>query len=208
MKGASYVMMKRRTTNDPYSYGGQRGNDEPHPYAVMQQSTFAQETFPNDYATPYDSLTKPRKPSKWPQVNPSGPEYYSDQQTWQNTPESHAYTNYPPYQGPIHPTPEGFQPHPFYGTPSLQQMPNNPTSHPYGESLDGYGPEPYATQFQAQPTGGHLQGIMAQFQDENGQVDVNKMMTTVSQFAQTIQQVTPVVKQVSDLIKAFGTTES
>lgn len=46
-------------------------------------------------------------------------------------------------------------------------------------------------------------GILAQFQNENGQVDLNKMISTVGQLANTVQQVTPVVKQINDLFKTF-----
>lgn len=45
--------------------------------------------------------------------------------------------------------------------------------------------------------------IFAQFKDQNGQVDINKTLSTVGQFANTVQQVTPVIKQISDLIKSF-----
>lgn len=42
-----------------------------------------------------------------------------------------------------------------------------------------------------------------QFLNEHGQVDVNKMLTTVGQLAQTVQQVSPVIKQVNDIIQSF-----
>lgn len=42
-----------------------------------------------------------------------------------------------------------------------------------------------------------------QFLNENGQIDVNKMLTTVGQLAQTVQQVSPVIKQVNDIIQSF-----
>lgn len=45
--------------------------------------------------------------------------------------------------------------------------------------------------------------ILAQFKDQNGQVDINKTLSTVGQFANTVQQVTPVIKQISDLLKSF-----
>ncbi|MGM8366218.1 YppG family protein [Virgibacillus sp. W0181] len=41
------------------------------------------------------------------------------------------------------------------------------------------------------------------FQNENGQLDVNKMMATVGQFASTVQQISPVIKQVGDMVKTF-----
>lgn len=45
--------------------------------------------------------------------------------------------------------------------------------------------------------------LLAQFKDQNGQVDISKTLSTVGQFANTVQQVTPVIKQISDLIKSF-----
>lgn len=45
--------------------------------------------------------------------------------------------------------------------------------------------------------------LWTQFQNESGQIDVNKMLSTVGQLANTVQQVTPVVKQLGDFIKGF-----
>lgn len=42
-----------------------------------------------------------------------------------------------------------------------------------------------------------------QFLNEKGQVDVNKMLSTVGHLAQTVQQVSPVIKQVNDIIQSF-----
>ena len=41
------------------------------------------------------------------------------------------------------------------------------------------------------------------FQNENGQLDVNKTLATVGQFATTIQQISPIIKQFNNLIKAL-----
>ena len=41
------------------------------------------------------------------------------------------------------------------------------------------------------------------FQNENGQLDVNKTLATVGQFATTIQQISPIIKQVNNLIKGL-----
>src|SRR5699024_8132538 len=42
-----------------------------------------------------------------------------------------------------------------------------------------------------------------QFLNENGQVDVNKMLSTVGQLAHTVQEVSSVIKQVNDIIQSF-----
>ncbi|MEN1968341.1 YppG family protein [Lentibacillus sp. N15] len=44
-------------------------------------------------------------------------------------------------------------------------------------------------------------GLLALFQDKDGQVDLDKMFSTVGQFANTFQQITPVVKQVGSFMK-------
>lgn len=46
-------------------------------------------------------------------------------------------------------------------------------------------------------------GLFAYFQDKDGQVDLDKMFSTVGQFANTIQQISPVVKQFGSMIKNF-----
>ncbi|MUK89728.1 hypothetical protein GMD78_15265 [Ornithinibacillus sp. L9] len=46
-------------------------------------------------------------------------------------------------------------------------------------------------------------GILSQFQDENGQINLDKMLSTVGQMANTYHQVQPIIKQFGDLIKTF-----
>jgi len=48
--------------------------------------------------------------------------------------------------------------------------------------------------------------MMQQFLDENGQVDIQKMLQTVGQLADTVQQVSPVIRQLNDLIRTFRTS--
>lgn len=43
--------------------------------------------------------------------------------------------------------------------------------------------------------------IMQHFYDENGQMDIQKMLTTVNQLANTVQQVSPVFQQISSLVR-------
>lgn len=45
--------------------------------------------------------------------------------------------------------------------------------------------------------------LLAQYQDENGQMNVEKVLSTVGQFANTVQQISPVIQQVSSIIKTF-----
>lgn len=44
-------------------------------------------------------------------------------------------------------------------------------------------------------------GLFSYFQNKDGQVDLDKMFSTVGQFANTVQQISPVVKQVGSIMK-------
>jgi len=46
-------------------------------------------------------------------------------------------------------------------------------------------------------------GILAQFQTPEGQMDVQKMLSTVGQLANTVQQVSPVIKEIGAMIRVF-----
>lgn len=50
-----------------------------------------------------------------------------------------------------------------------------------------------------------VQRMLQQFLNDDGQVDVQKMLQTIGQFADTVQQVSPVLRQINDLIKSFRT---
>lgn len=46
-------------------------------------------------------------------------------------------------------------------------------------------------------------GFITQFQDGQGQVDFQKVLSTVNQLASTVQQVSPVIQQVNSVIKSL-----
>lgn len=69
-------------------------------------------------------------------------------------------------------------------------QPNNWPGYPNPSS----GPSP-------QPKPNVPNGLLTYFQDKDGHVDLDKMFSTVGQFANTFQQITPVVKQVGSLMK-------
>jgi len=52
---------------------------------------------------------------------------------------------------------------------------------------------------------GAEQRMIQQFLNDDGQVDIQKMLQTIGQFADTVQQVSPVIKQINDLVKSFRT---
>lgn len=59
---------------------------------------------------------------------------------------------------------------------------------------------------QPNPQGNPANSVMAHFQDENGQLNLDKMLTTVGQMANTYHQVYPIFKQFSNFIKNFKTS--
>src|SRR5699024_10314840 len=128
------------------------------------------------------------------------------------------HQNKPTYQYTSNPTPfEYFEKprQPLHWPQEIQQDTNlNQQSHPFQwhQSNLNQQSQPFAwhqemqqyPDYYPQPqTSNRPPGILSQFQDENGQVDVNKMLATVSQLANTVQQVTPMIKQFSDFIKTF-----
>lgn len=50
-----------------------------------------------------------------------------------------------------------------------------------------------------------IKNMFSQFLDEKGQVDIQKTLQTVGQFADTVQQVSPVIKQLNELVQSMRT---
>lgn len=84
---------------------------------------------------------------------------------------------------PFFPIPHQMMPLPF------QQMPQQPLQ--------------YSPPYDQQPRPPFGATILNQFQDESGQIDINKTLATVGQLANTVQQVTPVIKQFGSIIRYF-----
>ncbi|RDW15078.1 YppG family protein [Oceanobacillus chungangensis] len=59
--------------------------------------------------------------------------------------------------------------------------------------------------FMQSPNGGPTSNIKSFFQDGNGQVDFDKMLSTVGQLASTYHQVSPIIQQFGSIIKNFRT---
>lgn len=113
----------------------------------------------------------------------------------------------------------------YYKQPPFYQkgfIPNNQMSYlPYKTNSHPQGPGPYPiTPFEhfakpKQPMNWQTQqppsapsnnmqsmnNFKAYFQDENGQMDYDKMFNTVGQLAKTVQQVSPVIQQFGSMIK-------
>ncbi len=85
--------------------------------------------------------------------------------------------------------------------------PNGPPTSPY----EMYAKPPQTNERMEQMNGPYSQAqqaptkppnpIMVHFYDENGQLDLQKMLSTVNQLANTFQQVTPVIQQIGSLFR-------
>lgn len=76
------------------------------------------------------------------------------------------------------------------------QKPEQPMNWPNNTSFD-------PAQFQQSPQ--MPPSIISQFQNENGQMDVDKVIGTVGQLAHTYHQVAPIFKQLGSVMKIFRT---
>lgn len=97
-------------------------------------------------------------------------------------------------------SPYGFVPH--YKTPFEQfAKPKQPMNWYPKQQQQFYYPPPQSNKPNHQSH--QVNNLKAYFQDSNGQVDFDKMFSTVGQLANTVQQVSPVIKQFGSLIKSF-----
>ncbi|MFC7063674.1 YppG family protein [Halobacillus seohaensis] len=64
--------------------------------------------------------------------------------------------------------------------------------------------DPYnGAQFTGEQYANQKKNMINYFQDENGQLDFDKMMSTTGQVMQTIQQVSPMVKGIGTFVKGL-----
>ncbi|UFT99811.1 YppG family protein [Radiobacillus kanasensis] len=94
------------------------------------------------------------------------------------------HPSYPPQQPKGSPYP--MTPYQFYQKP---QQPNN---------WGSYFQQPQPGQYGNPPN-----GIMQYFQDENGQLDYDKMFSTFGQISSTVKQVSPIVKEFGTIFKGL-----
>jgi|SRR5690625_149950 len=108
-------------------------------------------------------------------------------------------SNYQPYysQYPYH---AGFDNQMFYYHPNMY---GNYYPPPYMNGMMNPASVNYANSTQTEAEKIVSSRVMQQFLDENGQVDIQKMLQTVGQLADTVQQVSPVIRQLNDLIRTF-----
>lgn len=103
-----------------------------------------------------------------------------------------------PYQNSNQATP------PFYSAP--YQTPfehfSKPNQHTNWQGMVNYQVD--NNEFYPQTNKPQTPGsILTQFQNEDGQVDINKMLSTVGQLVHTVQQVSPMIKQFGSIMKNF-----
>ncbi|WP_053075086.1 YppG family protein [Ornithinibacillus californiensis] len=116
---------------------------------------------------------------------------------------------YPPYQRQIPPNYQQQIQQPFHGfqqqqPPYYQNLYEQPKS-PFEQFAKPKQPQDwYANNEQLQGNNQQAQPqMMSQFQEQNGQMNLDKMLTTVSQIANTYHQVSPIIKQFGDFMKTF-----
>lgn len=106
------------------------------------------------------------------------------------------YGSQPPYFNPYtaNPMNPDFSGH-YYPTPfDVFAKPKQPMNWPF---------HPQSSDMFSQPQPAMPKNLLHYFQNDKGELDVDKMMSTAGQVANTVQQVSPVVKQVGDLMKQF-----
>lgn len=138
--------------------------------------------------------------SPYPYYSPNDFMGYPEQEFYNQMPPSpqpfQSYS-YEPYQAaPYHSEPYQAQHNqsPFQQLMKPTQPTNWPDFVPQGQPNQSFYPPPNQ---QPRPN------FMSQFQGSDGQLDFNKMLSTVGQLANTVQQVTPVIQQVGSLMKSF-----
>lgn len=117
-----------------------------------------------------------------------------------------------PYQNQYHPYAQPpFQP-PFYTAQQHYQIPlSQQPQSPFEQFAKPKQPHDWYSQTQNQQEQGNYQqsygsypaGLMSQFQDQNGQLNLDKLLSTVSQIANTYHQVSPIIKQFGTFMKTF-----
>lgn len=121
------------------------------------------------------------------------------------------------YQDPVyynHPVPNQSYSSDYYQNEQVHQQspfeyyskPSQPESWPYPmfQQPNDYQLQQQGPYFQQQiQQSNPSSGFLAQFQTPEGQMDVQKMLSTVGQLANTVQQVSPVIKEIGAMIRVF-----
>jgi len=169
--------------------------------------TFDQPFYPTGlgpYQTPFTQYAKPELPDDWYQGSQYNFGYplpeenmLSDSQPMM---QGNLGENYPPtsvYPGTTQPVGKNVSSGP---NQPIQEFPGNPQTNQGGQqnypSMMPNGMNAYSSP--KQPS-----NLLSQFQNTEGQFDVDKMINTVGQIASTYHQVAPIIKQFGSFIKNF-----
>ncbi|MFS0562522.1 YppG family protein [Terribacillus sp. 179-K 1B1 HS] len=162
---------------------------EPRSHVQQQQMSDGRQRYYYEpiYQTEPQEQYKEMYDHSWMQAN--GNDGNTDRQT-----EHYTYNPYPPeyftqwggWQQQGQPQ-QPVTPYEYFKKPPLA-----PYWHAFAQPPNVYQPKQ-----QAQLT----KGLASYFQDKNGQMDINKMMSTVGQMASTVQQVSPIVKSLGSFLK-------
>ncbi|GAB3045396.1 YppG family protein [Virgibacillus ainsalahensis] len=117
------------------------------------------------------------------------------------------YYNRPDYQNYAHQTAPYDKYAPHYSNssfePGFHQTPYEHFAKPKQPEFWPQYMQSYPSYYQSSPVKPGNNNLFAYFQNNEGQVDVDKMISTVGQLANTYHQVSPIVKQFGSLIKSF-----
>jgi hypothetical protein len=89
-------------------------------------------------------------------------------------------------------------------SPKIQQTPYDYFQKPQ-QPLNWANQAATNPNFAQSPNGGPASNFKSYFQDEKGQVNLDKMLSTVGQIANTYHQVSPIIQQFGSIIKNFRT---
>ncbi|WP_368654014.1 YppG family protein [Ornithinibacillus sp. 4-3] len=133
-------------------------------------------------------INPPYRDSQYPPTMPPA-DYYNEPsqlEGWYSTPPSpNDFMNHSQVPYPYHSFfPGGYPPN----QPPIPGQWNAPTQAAYNQPNHS-------------PPSNSSPSFMSQFQQASGQIDFNKMLSTVGQLANTVQQVAPMIQQFSALFK-------
>lgn len=169
----------------------------PHTYRLDSQagvySTQYDSSGLGQFHTPFEQYAKPAQPENWHESL----SYMGTNNS--STPSNQNFAN--TYNG-LNQSGYG------YVFPDANDSPANQDiysiQHPnqnLGHFTSNY--QPQVDPMQEGPSPNQLNTLLTQFQNSEGQLDVDKMINTVGQIANTYHQVAPIVKQFSSFIKTF-----
>lgn len=158
------------------------------------------------FHTAFTQFAKPKQPENWYESVPRHgmsqpqpqPNYMQQNQMHQN----HHIHSEPSYGNPY---PEYGQSDYGYPMSDAVGASSNQNMHQYQQPHMGDFTSYNQPQVQSfnEPPPKQMNNLLNQFQNNEGQIDVDKMLNTVGQLANTYHQVAPIIKQFGSLIKTF-----